>query len=173
MNANWEQYQAAYQAADQKTKDILHSSLIPECVAESIKKYKLDESNQKVLVELFSEKTLSLLSEPRLVEEMRKAGIPSASIVSTEINQCIQTKKPAVPDTSLVTERKIASDKVTGGATNSPQPDSLETDIAETEAALNAIPHIRTMVTDAKESKTHTTSQSDLLDKENRWTPKK
>jgi hypothetical protein len=104
---------------------------------------------------------------------MRKAGIPSASIVSTEINQCMQTKKPAVVDTSLITERKIAPDKVTGAAAESAQPGSLETDIAETEAALNAIPQMRTMVTDAKESKTHTTSQSDLLNKENRWTPKK
>lgn len=62
---------------------------------------------------------------------------------------------------------------LTGEGTTNEFDSTLESEIAETEAALNAIPQMRTMVQDAKESKTHTTSQSDLLNKQNRWTPKK
>jgi hypothetical protein len=186
---DWDTYQTAYQSADQSIKDILHSSLIPECVAENIKKYELDTSNQKVLVGLFSEKTLGLVDEAQVVEQMRTAGIPSATAVANDITQCLQTKKPTAADTSLTTgeltnneaephpatpTNSLGEAKVlTADAPKAREVNStLDTDIAETEAALNAIPKIRTMVQDVESTTAHTSSQSELLDKTNRWKPK-
>lgn len=180
---DWNTYQAAYQAADQETKDTLHSSLIPECVAEAVKKYELDASHQKTLVRLFSGKVLELTTDDELVEQMRTAGIPAAAVISQDILQCLSTQKPTILDTSL--EEETPSEKTTDTPTELPDTpvipvveakpssnDSLESDIAETEAALNAIPKIRTMVQDVEESTTHTSSQSELLDKDDRWATK-
>ena len=181
---NWDTYQAAYQAADQKTKDTLHSSLIPECVAEAVRKYELDATHQKTLVGLFSEKVLGLVTNDELVAQMRTAGIPAAAVINNEISQCLSTQKATVLDTSLVAEKTPTDEavdtpiKLTAippaqpSETIQESDNSLESDIAETEAALNAIPKIRTMVQDAQESTTHTSSQSELLDKNNRWDTK-
>lgn len=162
---DWDTYQAAYQAADQKTKDTLHSSLIPECVADAVQKYELDSAHKKTLVGLFSEKVLGIVTDSALIEQMRAAGIPSATVICNDISQCLNTKKPSVLDTSLAAEDASAATPNPGATqvTNN----SLASDIAETEAALNAIPRIRTMGQDAEET-THTSSQSDLLDKSNR-----
>jgi hypothetical protein len=186
---NWDTYQTAYQSADQSIKNTLHSSLIPECVAHNIKKYELDASNQKVLVTLFSEKVLSLVDEAQVIEQMRTAGIPAATAVANDITQCLQTKKPTIADTGL-NSRELADNKpeaqpvteVRSGeeetvlATDTPKVmdmnSTLDTEIAETEAALNAIPKIRTMVQDAENTTAHTSSQSELLDRTNRWEPK-
>jgi|AntRauTorckE6833_2_1112554.scaffolds.fasta_scaffold07650_2 hypothetical protein len=184
---DWDIYQTAYQAADQKTKSTLHSSLIPECVTEAVKKYELDASHQKTLVGLFSKKILQIVTDGELIEQMKTAGIPSASTISSEISQCLSTKKPTVLDTSLVsgegTDSEVAESVNTSAqptdAPSIPAPEasqtpdsSLDSDIEETEAAFNAIPKIRTMVQDAQESPTHTSSQSQLLDRSNRWDKK-
>jgi hypothetical protein len=182
---DWDTYQAAYQAADQKTKDTLHSSLISECVANCVTKHELDASNQKTLIQLFSEKTLSLLTDAQVTEEMRKEGIPSATVISNEISQCIATKTPAVADTSLAPEES-PTNTTTAAPTRPPTPPtnpspqtspnqkkSLESEIAETEAALDAIPKMRTMAQDVQESPTHTSSQDELLNKDDRWAQKK
>jgi len=183
---NWDTYQAAYQAADQKTKDTLHSSLIPQCVAEAVAKYELDEPHQKTLVGLFSEKVLELVTDDELVAQMHTAGIPAAADISQDILQCLSIQKPTILDTSLAVEEP-APEKTTdtlpeessitpatpAAEAEQSTNDSLEADIAETEAAFNAIPKIRTMVQDAQESTTHTSSQAELLNKANRWNTKK
>jgi hypothetical protein len=160
---DWNTYQTAYQAADQETKDRLHSSLIPECVADGATKHQLDSSQTKILIGLFSEKVLGLLTDEQLTEQLQKAGIPAAASVNSDISQCLDTKKPAVLDTSLESEEATQTPD-----TPAAQQNSLETEIAETEAAFNAIPKIRTMVQDAQESTTHTSSQAELLDKKHR-----
>lgn len=164
---DWNTYQAAYQAADQKTKDTLHTSLIPECVAEGVTKHNLDRAHTKILIGLFSEKVLGLITDAQLIAEAQTAGIPSAPEVSTSISQCLDTKKPAILDTSLVDDEPVDSTDTPPAAKPNVEK-SLESEIAETEAAFNAIPKIRTMVQDAQESTTHTSSQAALLDKKNR-----
>jgi hypothetical protein len=182
---DWNTYQAAYQAADQKTKDTLHSSLIPECVAEAVEKYELDAAHQKTLIGLFSEQVLGLVTVEKLIQQMRTAGIPAAAVISKEISQCLSTQKPTILDTSLEEEKPPVDEVVDAAEIPTVTPivstleasqtlnNSLASDIAETEAALNAIPKIRTMVHDAQESTTHTSSQSELLDTNNRWGTKK
>lgn len=124
--SNWETFHTAYLASDQKTKDILRSSLIPECVNEIIKKFELDKTHQKTLVQIFSNKVLGLLNEESTIDALRKEGIPAAKVIHTEISTCLSTKKPTIADTSFETETELNSD--------------LSSDIAETEAALEAMP---------------------------------
>lgn len=191
---DWETYQTAYQAADQATKDILHSSLIPECVATNVSKYELDPSHQKILVTLLSEKTLGLIDEPQLVEKTRQAGVPAAQMICTDIQQCLQTQTPSIADTSLeATAEKpetqtVPVNQAKPAAPTSSEPaaavdtavktpeetetSSLASEIAATEAALKSIPKVRTMAQDAQESTDHSSSQEELLNKSNRWTPK-
>ena len=170
---DWNTYQTAYQAADQQTKDTLHSSLIPECVDDAVKKYELDTSHKKVLIGLFSEQVLGIVTDSELIKQMKTAGIPLATVISGDVTQCLTTKKPSVLDTSLAPEDTPSDAATDTPALTAPQAkpeptSSLESDIAETEAALNSIPKIRTMVQDAQESTTHTSSQAELLDKNNR-----
>ena len=186
---DWDTYQTAYQAADAKTKETLHSSLIPECVAEQVKKHQLDDSHHKTLVRLMSEKVLGLRTQPEVIEAMKQAGIPTSSIIYTDLDQCLETKKPTVADTGLdegevreeapeaeprlVTPQSntTASDKAPAKSpaapASEPQSNDLASEIKAAEAEFDSIPKIKTMAKDAQEANTHSSSQDALLRKNN------
>lgn len=190
---NWDQYQAAYQSADQATKSILHSSLIPECVADAVRKYELDDSHRRVLIALFSAELLKLHTAEECVEQLRAAAIPAAKVIHSEISTCLTTKKPSITDTSLV---EVVPEEVTSApaiptTTSTPikitaEPpqnlsltpaafdtvgsnDALAKEIAEAEAAFHQLRPIRTMAHDMDTLKQvdqpdhQATSQEDLL----------
>lgn len=161
---NWEQYQTAYQAADQKTKDIIHSSLIPECVSAAVLKYELDDSHIRTLIQLFANKTVGLADETQTINAIRSAGIPASSVVYNEITKDLETNKPTIADTSLVqidsthmearpvtTNVKIQSAPAAVVAVETPVPTTrteLAAELAETEAAFSQLQPIRTMAHD-------------------------
>lgn len=179
---NWEKYQSAYEQADQATKSKLHSSLIPECVDAAIVKYELDQSHKRIMVQMFANKTVGITDENSTIEAMRSAGIPAAGIVAKEIIQCIYTKTPTVPDTSLVDEQPaipsetsklvaINQQTQTSAATPTPQPtataDVLADELAEAEAAFHNLQPIRTMAGDMQSIRhnepTHQATGQDAL----------
>jgi|GEM_PF-1501096 len=167
---NWEQYQAAYQAADQTTKDKLHSSLISECVDESVKKYELDTSHRKILMQLFASKVAGIMDTAGTTEAMRTAGIPAATVISKEIDECIATKTPTIPDTSLVEEGETSEVTKQSVEVTPPEftPDTLAVELAETEAAFKQLQPIRTMAHDMETIKQdepvhQATSQESIL----------
>jgi hypothetical protein len=166
---NWNEYQTAYQAADQTTKDKLHSSLIPECVGEAVTKYELDSSHRRILIKIFSRKTVGLHDDASTAEAMREAGIPAAAVICKKINQCMATKTPAIADTSLVEDgqtgnkigQSVPVNTTTTPVTTVQQPtvanphnnqetpsNTLAAEIAETEAAFKQLQPIRTMAHD-------------------------
>lgn len=183
--SDWNEYQDALQKTDESTREKIRSSLISDCVAATVSKHELDTSHTKILVQIYVDVLLDLVTPEVAVEKIKSAAIPEAAMVHTEIWNCMQTSQPTSADSSeqitaqyrddTTTETVAAPDKRTAipplqSAKVVEKPhDSLASDIAETEAALNAIPKIRTMVQDAQESTTHTSSQAELLDKNNRW----
>jgi len=183
--SDWNEYQAALQKTDEQTREKIRSSLISDCVAAAVTKYELDASHTKILVRIYVDVLLDLVTPESAVEQIRSAAIPAAAVVHTEIWDCMQTNQPKFADNSeqITNEYRVDSAdetvdtpvKLTAIPLAQPATveresiSSLASDIAETEAALNAIPKIRTMVHDAQESTAHTSSQSELLDTNNRW----
>jgi len=184
--SNWEEYQTALKNTDEGTRDKIRSSLISDCVETTVRKHELDASHTKVLVGIYVDVLLDLITSETAVEQVRSAAIPAASEVHEEIWSCLQANQPKFTDSSQQITDSYSGPKVETSIVekNSPTPTqppkhseasvaaNLSDEIAETEAALNAIPKIRTMVQDAQESTTHTSSQSDLLKQSNRWVPK-
>ena len=173
---NWEQYQAAYQAADQKTKDIVHSSLISECVTAAVTKYELDISQTRTLIQIFASKVVGVADETATTESMRSVGIPAAAVICKEIVECLNTKKATVADTALIeivgTEEELSTIiPIQTTSTPVPQPPTTPTlaeELAEAEAALHQLQPIRTMASDMQtlrpESEvTHQASSQDFL----------
>jgi len=166
----WEQYQAAYQKADQKTKDLIHSSLIPECVQKVIELKQLEASQKKLLVKITSDHILELLSNDEMVAEIRNIGVPDAESVSAEIMSCTTTMKPTVLDTSLIIDESTNTIQVN---TNIKAEHQLASEIAEAEATMQTIQPIRTMSHDMEtmrsvmnDEQVHTAaSQADILDR--------
>jgi hypothetical protein len=187
--SDWNEYQAALQKTDELTREKIRSSLISDCVAAAVTKHGLDASHTKILVQIYVDVLLKLITPEAAVALIRSAAIPSAAEVHAEIWEHIQTNQPKFTDFSqqITTQyQDIASANLASESAESlvvtseiPVPEAngssnslLESEIAETEAALNAIPKIRTMVQDAQESTTHTSSQSELLNTQNRWNTK-
>ena len=169
--SDWNEYQDALKKTDEQTRKKIRSSLISDCVAAAVTKYELDASHTKILVRIYVDVLLDLVTPETAIEQIRSAAIPAAAEVHAEIWECIQTIQPEFIDSSQQITNQHA-----GNASEIPTPEtsqmrdnSLKSDIAETEAALNAIPKIRTMVQDAQESAIHTSSQSELLDTNSRW----
>jgi len=186
--SDWNEYQDAFKKTDEKIREKIRSSLISDCVGAAVTKYELDASHTKILVRIYVDVLLNLITPETAVEQVRSAAIPEAAAVHTEIWDCIQTSQPESADSSeqiTIEYSDDASEEPAAETKNAPATpaastaevsqtpiSSLASDIAETEAALNAIPKIRTMVHDAQESTTHTSSQSELLDTKNRWDTK-
>ncbi len=189
---NWEQYQKAYQAADEATKSKLHSSLIPECVALTVKKQQLDDNHQKTLVQLFSEKLLGLTNEEQMKQTMRTAGVPNAEVVLQEITTCLSSHTASIADTSLIEEAAPTEKATEAPADTTPStpqsvpvnpevasepkptpaqtPESertnandLASEIEKAEAEFDAIPKIKTMAQDAQDVTEHSSNQDSLL----------
>lgn len=168
---NWEQYQTFYQAADSKIKDIIHSSLIPECVTDVVKKYELDDSHRSILIRIFMRNIVGMMSDSQTTVAIRTAGIPAALVISADINQCIQIKTATFADTSLVTETSEpieSSVKINTPETPSTKQNNLEDELAAAEAAFHDLQPIRTMAQDMETLKhdiehLHTATSQDVL----------
>ena len=154
---NWEQYQTAYQAADDSTKALVDGEKIPQCVQTTVNSHQLDASHQRLLIQLCTYRALGVTSTESLQTNMKAAGVPNAEVVITELLTCIGIQAvSSIPKPEIVTEKKT---------------DELNAEIKEAEAALESIPKIRTMAQDMRGTQTvdetvHTSSQEELLRKE-------
>jgi len=157
---NWETFQTAYLSAPETTKVLIDSDKIPVCVQKQVQAKTIDATLQSKVVLLLSHYQLATLTKDEVIAQCTQIGIPGASAVFQELESC--TKSP-------IRQESIASSAQPAEAAVN---ETLESEIAETEAALNAIPQMRTMAQDAQETTEHTSSQSELLEKSNRWTPK-
>jgi hypothetical protein len=165
---NWEQYQKAYQAADEETKSLIHSSIIPESVDKMIKEHNLESNQKKLIILELSNQILGITTEIELVENVRKIGVPNARVAVNETLSFIQNKKPKITDTSLVDD-STSTNKIDIKKSD----DNLANEIAEAEAAIESMQPIRTMSHDMEvqrgtpaDEPTHTgASQADLLDR--------
>lgn len=169
---NWEQYQNAYKAANESTKAKIHSSLIPECAFSACTKYELDDSHKRILIRLFADQILGLRSSESTTQSMRDAGIPAAAVIYKEVEKCLESKQPSIPDTSLVENIQIVAEEVSikseaisltveqeVGRTETASPaankdSSLAAELAETEAAFKELQPIRTMAHDMETLRT-------------------
>ena len=142
---NWETYQTAYQAATTEQKAIVDLDVIPRCVREVIAAKQLDASHYPKLVRLYALIIMGAIDQPAALAEMRKLGVPEGDNVLTALQTC-QTQ---TPQTYSLTE-------------------DLDSDIAEAEADISAIPAIRTMDQDMAKSQaaketTYSSTQSAII----------
>jgi hypothetical protein len=114
---DWETFQAAYRAASEEQKAVIDGEAIGLCTRAAIARAALDESHYKPVVKLCCLLVLNAVSPVLVVNEMKKLGIPNSDRVLEDLRQCI-----ASTPTTLST----------------PQNESLDSDIAEMEAALSA-----------------------------------
>lgn len=151
---NWKQYQDAYNAATDPIKGKIHSSLIPECVVSACLKYELDDTHKQILIRLFADKILGLADDTATTESMRSVGIPAAAVIYKEIDQCLATKQPSIPDTSLVENIQIVAEEATDNVKlEITESNSLAAELAETEATFKELQPIRTMAHDMQSLK--------------------
>lgn len=145
---DWETFQAAYQTAPAATKALVDSETIPNAVQEQVALGTIDQPLQATVIKLCSHFVLGMTSEPNVLLELQKLGIPNAAVVFGMLkgNFTVDTPTP----TALNTE--------------------LSTEIAEVEHNLSDMPPVRTMADDIiKIQQTETTqpslSQAELLQK--------
>ena len=149
MTFDWDTFQTTYLAASQEEKDLIDSNAIANCIEYQIGFKTIDESHQSVVKTLCAFHLLQLVSAEDAVKEMQALGIPNASEIFSTLQNCLKSAQ-TVPVT-LDTPVPI------------PPPSSLATEIEEAEAAIKAIPKIKTMAQDAQGVPTHTSSQDSLL----------
>lgn len=92
---DWETYQTAYQKADQETKQILDSTIIPNCVINLIETKTLDKSQKNDLVNLFCDYTLNLYTVDDVITTMKQMGIPSSKEAFDLFIECKNNKVTA------------------------------------------------------------------------------
>jgi hypothetical protein len=130
---DWETYQSAYQNARPEQKAVVDSEVVSACVHKVIAEKQLDDSHYSKLVRLFALSILGALAEQTMLAEMKNIGIPDGVTVFDSLKICLAAPPTATQPTT--------------------EPD-LSSDIAETEAALSALPsHMRTMSQDMAEAK--------------------
>lgn len=163
-----EQRDAAYEAAIDKQKFLYDSPESGALLWQLATKHDLiNQTKYTAFVMVVGDVILGLEKQtnlPTLLSEKVDISFERAIKITGDIIDFLsQTNTIQASSVSTVEKNNVISE---------PTPTSLESEIAETEAALNAIPKIRTMAQDAHETTAHTSSQADLLNKSNRWTPK-
>ena len=165
---NWEQYQQAYAIASDDVKKVLNSTAIPSAVESLIVKGKLQASQKKRVIVLFSDyilgmydshqtssmlqelggpnNTLSLLED--LVLQLQSAAEDTVTIYDTPISEEFAASETSTPQNELTSNTPRESIPQPAKVEESVAPADLAAEIAEAEAALHTVQPMRTMTHD-------------------------
>lgn len=152
MTFDWDTFQTAYLAASEETKELIDSDSIANCIEYQIGFKTIDESYQSTVKTLCAFHVLKLLSTEEVTREMQTLGIPNAGEIFTTLQNCMQNAKGEAPESVESTPVPIP-----------PAPTDLTSEIKEAEAAIQAIPKIKTMAQDAQAASMYSSSQESIL----------
>ena len=145
----WEQFQAAYQSADERTRKLIDSNVIPDCIDKKLPDEADGELRQDLVVFL-GYRLLNISDYAALQSHLQGLGLPQESVTHfvSAVNDCL---------TEIST---------------TPTPEAKEeiaAEIAKTEAALSSIQKVRTMEGDMQaaenEPVVRAAGQDELLQK--------
>lgn len=94
---DWETFQTAYQKADTKTKEIIDSGVIGECVEAQVASGSVDPSHQSKIVLGISHLILNTISKEDLANHFKEMVVPNAPALIEQIQICITQKDISVP----------------------------------------------------------------------------
>ena len=159
MSITSEEFQKAYRTASIEKKALIDSGKIYESIEMVLSKAPFKGDPRELMLN-FSYHLLGLQSAGVVIQTMESAGVSNAHLLFQEILEKIEV----VPAVSTITEEEVAEAE-------------LQTEIVETELALDSVQNIRTMAADMRAIQrpteiVHTSSQSDLLQRKDaapRW----
>lgn len=124
MEFKWEDFQSGYNSADERTKRLVESSSIADCIEKEIKTGSIDPNLQPMVLLGITHLLLKTVSKEELTKHFTAEGVPQASAVIDKIQTCISEIKKITNDWDNIKDDKTGAkpqtNKETASDTNKP-----------------------------------------------------